>query len=85
MNKLVLLLPLFLIGCGSNPIQIKTELIKVSPPQEFLLDTSTPTLDGTTNESLIYWIAELKGQIESCNLDKHKILEWIKNPTSSSD
>ena len=75
----LLLFPLLLIGCTTNPIQTKVEVIKLTPPVEFTSMTSTPTLIGTTNEALLYWIAELKGQIKSCNLDKQKIVDWANS------
>lgn len=78
MKFLLLVIPLSLIGCGHTPLQVQTEIVKLTPPTEFIQDTPVPSFLGNQNEDLLYWSLDLKGNLEGCNLDKKKIRDWSK-------
>lgn len=74
---LILLFPLLLLtACGTRPIKVDTQTIKLTPPAELLRQSDVPMLDGNTNKDLLFWSLDLQDRLKQCNGDKQLILEW---------
>lgn len=76
-KTVLVLLIIILTGC-STPIEVKTEVIRLTPPGEFTQLTQVPVMVGDDNESLLIWALSLDAALEGCNVDKKKILDWSK-------
>lgn len=79
---LSLCLPLCLAACASQPPQIVTETIHVSPPEALLIPAPEPTLAGDTNADLVDYLLALRSWGRTCEADRTALRAW--RPTEDS-
>lgn len=64
------------MACAHEKPLIKTEIIYVHPPSNFLSPTEIPRFTGSSCADVILHIPELKGAIRRCNADKESIRQY---------
>ncbi len=64
------------MGCAAT----RTQVIKLSPPAELMLDCEHPVLDVTTNKGLAAAVIDYRSSLNRCNIDKASLRLWVKEP-----
>jgi len=64
-------------------VEVRTEVIKLTPPEELLKECVSDQVTYTNNESLLIQKYNLEKALELCNADKLLLRNWKDNATKS--
>ena len=73
---LLLVLPLLLIACGSQPPT--TRIVVIEPPEAIMLDCPRPGSDLSTNQAITDSLIACHARIVDCNLSRQSAREYIE-------
>jgi hypothetical protein len=64
-------------------VEVRTEVIKLTPPEELLKECVADQVTYTNNESLLIQKYNLEKALELCNADKLLLRNWKDSATKS--
>lgn len=64
-------------------VEVRTEIVAITPPDEFLKECVADQVTYTNNESLLLQNKNLERALELCNKDKLLLRQWKSNATKS--
>jgi len=77
----VALIGVFLmLSLSSCDRAVRVETIKLLPPQDLLQDCLKPPFEGGSYRDLAEYALDLRGYLDSCNIDKRLLREWAEEP-----
>lgn len=73
---------MILSGCSNHSPKIitKTKHHKIYPPSVYLKECQKPSYEGSLNNDIVTYIAELMAAINKCNQDKESLRDWANKP-----
>lgn len=73
-----LLLSLLLAACSAQPAPPRTQVVVIEPPAVMMMDCPRPSVDQSTNATVIDSLLAAHARIVSCNLDRQAAREYVE-------
>jgi len=79
------LLPLALMSCTSQPVPPRTQVVVIEPPVVMMMDCQRPSVDLSTNATVIDSLLAAHARIVECNIDRKAAREYVEAAKSRLD